>query len=193
VYSTLASPVTNNNGVFVAIDESGVYGHEGSSDVYLVRQNPGGTWSTPSALWQGGLSFITGLPNPALASIAGINKLNEVLGVGSDGSTNGLPQSYLYDPNSNSVLNLRTLGVLIAGGWTNVLPIAIDDQGRMLLQAAPSPTSGDRSEHTLLLTPEGVSSPPFAVPAPEPGATALAVLTITGLALRRAVRGRPRS
>ena len=187
--------MSNGSGIIVAINTAGVYGHEGSSESYFVKQGPDGTWGTPTAMWSGGVEF-QGTPTPGEASITGMNKLNEVLGVGSDGSLNGspsglgLPQTYLYNLNTNSLLNLSTLNVLLAGGWNNIAPIAIDNQGRILVEASESPVTGDRLEHTILLTPEGVSSNPLAVPAPEPGALALAVVTIAALTLRRAVRGR---
>jgi hypothetical protein len=185
-YSTPLSAFTNGQGTYVAIDAYGVYGHRGSADVYSVKRNPDGTWGNPTAMWSGGDQF-DGLPSPALASITGINKLNEVLGMGSGGGFSW-PQTYLYELNSRTLLNLGDLNVLQSGGWNNLRPIAIDDQGRILLQASLNPVMGDRHQHTLLLTPEGVSSDPLAVPAPEPGPLALAVLTITAQALRRAAR-----
>jgi hypothetical protein len=190
-YSTLLNSITNGNGVYVAIDASGVYGHEGSSDVYYVKQNPDGSWSSPTGMWSGGVQF-EGQANPGQASIIGLNKLNEVLGTGLGPASNGLglPQTYLYNVNSNSLLNLGTLAVLQAGGWNNIQPIAIDDQGRILLQASLPPGAGSGPEQTLLLTPQGVSSDPLEVPAPEPGALALAVVTIAALTLRRIARNR---
>ncbi len=196
VYSTVLNPVVSNgNGLYVAIDASGVAGHQGTSDVYGVTQNPDGTWGTPTGMWSGGTQF-NGEPSPGLASITGVNKLNEVLGVGAVGAAPtamngaGLPQTYLYNASTNSLLNLGTLGVLQAGGWNNIMPVAIDDQGRILLEAAPPPTSGSGPEHTLLLTPQGVSSDPLEVPAPEPGGLAIAVAAAAALALRRATRSR---
>jgi hypothetical protein len=193
VYSTVSGPIaTNGNGLYVAIDASGVYGHQGTSEVYDVTQNANGTWSSPTGMWTGGMQF-DGTPSAGLASITGINKLNEVLGVGADPTaTNGagLPQTYLYDANTNSLLNLSTLGVLLAGGWNNIVPIAIDQQGRILLEAGGPILNASAPEHTLLLTPQGVSSNPLAVPAPEPGALALAVVTLAALAVRQAARNR---
>ncbi len=193
VYSTVLNSITTNgNGLYVAIDAIGVAGHEGTSEVYYVSKSPDGSWSSPTGMWSGGNQF-DGSPSAGLASITGVNKLNEVLGVGADPTaTNGagLPQTYLYNANTNSLLNLATLGVLQAGGWNNIMPIAIDDQGRILLEAGTPLTSGSTAEYTLLLTPQGVSSDPVLVPAPEPGVLAFAVVTIAALVLRRAVRGR---
>ena len=191
VYSTLLAPSTNGDGIYVAIDAFGVYGHEGASDAYYVKQSPNGTWGTPVGMWTGAMQY-QGLITPGQSSIAGINKLNEVLGVGSDGSPNGLgwAQTYLYNINSNTLTNLGTLSVLTAGGWNNIRPIAIDDQGRILLEGFENPATGDRSAHTLLLTPQGVSSSAQELAAPEPGALALAGSIIAALAVRRAVRSR---
>ncbi len=194
VYSTVLGPiVTNGNGLYVALDASGVAGHQGSSEVYGVTQNPGGTWGAPTGMWTGGTQF-DGEASAGLASITGVNKLNEVLGVGADPTaTNGagLPQTYLYNASTNSLLNLATLGVLQAGGWNNIMPVAIDDQGRILLEAGPPLTSsGSTAEHFLLLTPQGVSSDPLEVPAPEPGGLAIAVVAAAALALSRAIRSR---
>lgn len=186
-YSTPLNAITNGQGTYVAIDAYGVNGHMGQAEVYSVQQNPNGTWGTPTALWSGGEQF-SGSASAAMASITGINKLNEVLGVGSDGSVggSGLPQTYLYNLNTSSLLDLSTLGVLTSGGWSNIQPIAIDDQGRILLQAMPAPTTGLTSEQTLLLTPASVSPDEFA--APEPGTLTLAFVAIAALAARRAVR-----
>ena len=195
MYSTVLNPiVSNGNGLYVAIDASGVAGHQGTSEVYGVTQNPDGTWGTPTGMWTGGTQF-NGEPSPGLASITGVNKLNEVLGVGRADPTAmngaGLPQTYLYNASTNSLLNLGTLGVLQAGGWNNIMPVAIDDQGRILLEAGPPlPPPAGTAEHILLLTPQGVSSDPLEVPAPEPGGLAIAVVTAAALALRRAIRSR---
>jgi hypothetical protein len=163
----------------------------GTSEVYDVTKNPDGSWSNPTTLWSGGTQY-SGSPDPGMSSITGVNKLNEILGAGVDPTISGgaLPQTYLYNANTNSLLNLSTLAVLQSSGWINVMPIAIDDQGRILLEAAPPPTSGSGPEHTLLLTPQGVSSDPLEVPAPEPGGLAIAVVAAAALALRRAARSR---
>jgi hypothetical protein len=189
-YSTPLSAITNGQGTFVAIDAYGVYGHMGEAVVYSVSRNADGTWDAPTTLWSGGEQS-SGTPQPGQASITGINSLGQVLGTGTlqavTGST-GLVQPYLYDPNTHSLLDLYSLNVLQAGGWSNLQPIAIDDQGRILLEASANPTSGDRSAHTLLLIPQGASSDPVA--APEPGALALAIVMIATLTLRRALHGR---
>jgi hypothetical protein len=194
VYSMPLNTITDGNGTYVAIDAYGVNGHMGQAEVYSVRQNSDGTWGTPIALWSGGEQF-SGSASAAQASLTGINKLGEVLGVGADGflgSGSGVPQTYLYNLNTQSLLNLGTLAVLTSGGWNNLRPIAIDNQGRILLEGPPNPAAGDplAHPHGLLLTPEGVSSTPLMVPTPEPGALALAAVTLAALALRKAVRAR---
>lgn len=189
-YSMPVAATTNGQGTYVAIDASGVYGHMGSAEVYSVQQNANGSWTNPVALWSGGEQS-SGMPGTGQASIVGINKLGEVLGSGSLNavtSSTSLSQPYLYNLNTNTLLDLYSVGALQAGGWNNLVPIAIDDQGRILLEASPNPTSGDGSVHTLLLTPEGVSPDAFSVP--EPGTLAMAVMTIAAVAWRRALRRR---
>src|SRR5262249_9228015 len=146
----------NHNGLIVGIDDNGVAGHSGGTDVYAVKQNPGGGWGPASHLWSGG-SPASGFP-PPVATISGINALNQVLG---SGFGQGYPgaytyQAYLYNPTTNNVQDLNTLAAIQAGGWTSITPIAIDDQGRILLNG--SRLTGP--DHTLLLTPQGVSSDP---------------------------------
>jgi hypothetical protein len=186
-YSFLTGAMKGGNGWLVAVDDSGVAGHYGSTDVYAVRQDPNGGWGTPTALWSGGSTRSDS--HEPIASITGINVLNEVLGTGLGQGYPAAysPQAFLYNLDNKSLIDLNTLGVLQAGNWTQISPLAIDDQGRILLNAK----TNDGPDQTLLLTPQGVTSDPLAVPAPEPGAVALAALTVAGLALRRAVRGRP--
>ncbi len=185
-YSMLTSTMKNSNGIIVGIDDSGVDGHYGSTDVYSINQGPSGGWGPATYMWSGG-STRSEFGEP-VATITGINALNEVLGsgLGQGYPAAYSPQAFLYNLNTNSLLDLNTLSAIQAGGWNSISPIAIDDQGRILLTV--SPLTGP--DHTLLLTPEGVSSNPLAVPAPEPAPLALAVVTIAALALRRAVRGR---
>lgn len=188
VYSIPLTASTNGQGTYIAIDAYGVNGHWGMADVYRVTKNPDGTWGSPVELWSGGEQF-SGMAQAAQASITGINQLGEVLGTGSVQAITGgtePSQAYLYNLNTNSLLNLSSLGVIQAGGWTSLVPVAIDDQGRILLEASPSPTSGDNSVQTLLLTPAGVSTD--GSPVPEPGTLAIAMATMAALALRRAVR-----
>jgi hypothetical protein len=188
-YGILSNAHANGNGVVVGIEATGVAGHYGSSDVYFSQQAPDGSWGAPTHMWTGGPPSFMGLNWEPIASITGINAKDEVLGSGTAQNAAGPfvhQTALLYNLDTKSLLDLSTLAVLEAGRWNTLSPIAIDDRGRILLTG--SPLTGP--DHTLLLTPEGVSSDPLAVPAPEPGALAFAVLTITALTLRRAARSR---
>ena len=196
-YSTLVSAMTDGKGTFVGIDASGVNGHDGGSDVYYITQNADGTWGSPQKMWYGGYIDGTSGPYNSTASITGINALGEVLGTGASlyVAWNNIPQSFLYNIKSNTFTDLTRLPVWAdANGWSvDPKPIAIDDQGRILLSVGYggfSPPLYSEEGHTILLTPEGVSSSPLMVPAPEPGALVLACLSLTALAVRRAFRGR---
>jgi hypothetical protein len=191
VYSVPLTAAANGQGVYAAIDSYGIGGHLGQSNVYYVTKNSDGTWSSPHFMWSGGGQY-TGWANPALASIIGVNALGEVLGTGESQRYpgGGIGDTYLFNIKTGNLLNLDTLPIWTsAKGWSvDPTPLAIDNQGRILLEAqyglgiAPGPA------HLILLTPDGVSSDPVA--APEPGALALTVVTLAALALRRALRSR---
>jgi PEP-CTERM motif len=86
---------------------------------------------------------------------------------------------FLYNLNTG----VRTeLASLLPSGWTLGLPIAIDDQGRILVSAESAATNWNNTE-LFLLTPAGLSSSPLATPEPTTFVT-LAVAGI-GLAVRR--------
>ena len=53
--------------------------------------------------------------------------------------------------------------------------------------SALDPSPGDYLTHALLLTPEGVTSPPVELNAPEPGTMAVALAALAAVALRQAV------
>jgi hypothetical protein len=88
-----------------------------------------------------------------------------------------LNNAVMYDINTHTPTNLSTLPALAS--YLNLLPVAIDDLGRILVEA--SPVAGG-PEQALLLTPAGVSSDPLAVPAPEPGSFAVMMLAMATFA-----------
>jgi hypothetical protein len=90
----------------------------------------------------------------------------------------------------NSLMNSHTLidlsAQLITLGYSNVNPIALDDDGRILLSAISfSPSMNHLTTDSLLLTPDGLSSDPLEIPAPEPGTLAVALLAIAGFVAHR--------
>jgi hypothetical protein len=183
VYSTIvSSALSNANGIVAAIDSAGVFGHQGAETVYYVQRNPDGSWGSPTVAWGGSTQFAQG-PNVGGAAIAGINNLNQIVGTANVGYMGQSNAVLLYDINSHTLTNLSTLPAV--AGYLNLLPIAIDDQGRILVDADPIPGATVQArfgsaEQTLLLTPDGVSADPLSVPAPEPGS--IAVLALAALA-----------
>jgi hypothetical protein len=162
----------------VAIDTSGVYGHFGSQAAYSVQRNADGSWGQTNVIWYGTQQEGQG-PIIGGTTIAGINSHNQVLGTMSLTAAYPLTNAVMYDINSHTLTNLSTLPAL--AGYLNLLPVAIDDSGRILVQA--SPVAGG-PEQSLLLTPAGVSSDPLAVPAPEPGSFAVMALAMAAFAVK---------
>jgi hypothetical protein len=176
-YSITLSPFVNANGTAVAIDSAGIFGHFGSETAYSVQRNADGSWGQPSVIWYGNQQQGEG-PIVSGVTIAGINSQNQVVGTMSLTAANPLNNAVMYDINTHTLTNLSTLPAL--AGYLNVLPVAIDDLGRILVEA--SPVAGG-PEQSLLLTPAGVSSDPLAVPAPEPGSFAVMALAMAAFAL----------
>ena len=177
-YSMVVSPLVNAKGTAVAIDSAGVFGHFGSETAYSVQRNADGSWGHPSVIWYGTQVQGEG-PNIGGVTIAGINSQNQVVGTMSVLASYPLNYAVMYDINTHTLTNLSTLPAL--AGYLNALPVAIDDNGRILVEA--SPVAGG-PEQALLLTPAGVSSDPLAVPAPEPGSFAVMALAIAAFALK---------
>ena len=179
-YSVPLQPIMNANGVVVAIDSAGVSGHEGMGTAYSVQQNADGSWGTPTIMWGGNTQF-TGLPTPAGLSVTGINNLNQVLGeMGVGGFSNDIAtNAVVYDIGTHSLINLSNY--LSPQGYHDIHPIAIDDQGRILLWAA----LGTTSEDTVLLTPSGLHPDPIPLATPEPASWAVMALAMVAFVAHR--------
>jgi hypothetical protein len=132
-------------------------------------------------MWSGIIQFGQGPVGGA--SITGINNLNQVLGQMSV-QPNALADAVVFKIKSNSLTDLSTY--LLAQGYNNVIPLAIDDLGRILVEAGEGVSGG---EHLLVLSPDGVSSGPLVVPVPEPAMLAVLTLAMIAFAAHRA-RGR---
>jgi hypothetical protein len=99
----------------------------------------------------------------------------------------------LYNLNSRGSTDLSQLffSAESSGNWpiaytySNFSPIALDNNGRIVLSAISFNANIGESETNLLLTPDDRSSLPLEVPAPEPGTLAVMVLAIAGFAARR--------
>ena len=71
-----------------------------------------------------------------------------------------------YNASTNSLTNISSLSVLTGSPYFGLSPIAIDDQGRILLHANEDGPNGIIFP-TILLTPDGVSTgPPLSAPEP---------------------------
>lgn len=176
-YSVTSNPLMNANGITVAIDSAGVYGHFGTESVNFAQRNADGTWGPLSNAWIGTIQYGGG-PNVGGVTIAGINNLNQIIGTMT--GTSNLSNAVLYDIGSHTLTNLSTLPAL--AGFLNIEPVAIDDLGRILVEASPAPGSAVQTEQTLLLTPSGVPGNP--IPAPEPGSFAVMALAVAAFAVR---------
>ncbi len=178
--SSVVSGMTNSNGVVVAIVSSGAYGQASSWTPYYSQHNADGSWSSPVSIWPGNYGG-------AGISISGLNHLNQVLGTMSAGQYTDEALTVLYNINTHTLTNLSALalnnGPLSGYVYLNIVPVAIDDSGRILLQATPYPGSTVQGEQTLLLTPTDLPGDP--VPAPEPGSLAVMALAAAAFAWHR--------
>ena len=149
-------------------------------DRLLFQHGSGSTWTQPVSLWSG-IEQPQG-PNPGGTTIDGINKLNQVIGTMAVTTGSALTSNaVLYNINTGTLTNLSSLPAW--SGFLNIQPIAIDDQGRILVQGSPVPGSGYQTEQTLLLTPAGL--PINFTPVPEPGSLAVMALAIAAFAAHR--------
>ena len=115
--------------------------------------------------------------------------MNQVLGsVELDPAGLAPYQAVLYKIGTHSLINLSDY--LLPQGYHDLHPLAIDDQGRILLWAAEGFNS---AEYTLLLTPAGVTSDPIPLATPEPGSLAVMAVAMAGLAVHRIRERRRRS
>jgi hypothetical protein len=83
--------------------------------------------------------------------------------------------------------------LLNGAGFTNTLPTALDDDGRILLSGTEFNINLGPVQTNLLLTPDGLSAAPLEVPAPEPGTLAVGLLAIAGFAAHRLRERRSRA
>jgi hypothetical protein len=191
-FAYVQSAVMNANGVVAAVESSGVGGHYGIDTAFVVQMNSNGSWSLPIQIWQGNPQFLSVPPVFPGNLVVGINNLNQILGSMGTGGQDNSTDAMLYNVNSHAVTDLSTQ--LLAVGYNNLQPLALDDDGRILLSA----TSFSQSLHSLttdnlLLIPDDLSSAPLEFPAPEPGTLAIALLAISGFAVHRIRNNRRRA
>lgn len=88
----------------------------------------------------------------------------------------------VYSLSSKSVTDLDTLSAITSGGYSNLTPIAIDDQGQVLVTATLQ-TPGGAVTDTLLLTPNG--EPIVTTPEPSTCVTWALIVGASWLATKR--------
>jgi len=174
----------NASGLAAILEVTGVNGHWYASDAYYVQEKSDGSWGSPVRIFSGPTDFDgSAMRYHASAqqlglSITGINNLNQVLGFLQTGPNSWQSGPFVYNINTHTSLQLGNLN----GTYLNVQPIAIADNGALLLEGQPAASGG--SDHALLLTPDGVSPDPLTV-APEPGGWAVMALAAAAFALQQ--------
>jgi hypothetical protein len=170
------SGLENANG-FAAVLASQLYLTNGQTTLdtlIAASQNPGGTLGLGAT--------ITSTPNDGIGgiSIAGINTANQVL-LGTSYSISPYNDAMVYNMNTQTLTDLQSLPAISAGGYNNLVPIAIDNQGQVLIIAPFDATANGSGVDTLLLTPGATAPEPLATPEPS---TWLIWTLIGGAALR---------
>jgi len=172
----------NSGGIAVAVDSYGVSGHQYNNEVYYVQHNADGSWGQPVGVWAGTTQF-QGIGTGWGFQVAGLSNANEVL-INNFSSASQANTALLFNINTHTLTDLFGLLNSAKVPFNNFVPLEIDDDGRILLGAQPTASNFDPI-HTLLLTPEGVSSEPLESAVPEPDTLAVVVMAIAGFAAHR--------
>jgi hypothetical protein len=174
-------PIMNANGIVAAANVPWVQGEAFSGDVYYVQHNKDGSWGQPTVVWTGDTQVF----EPGVGFSIWLSKANEIL-INNFGTTEpNINHALLYNINTHTLTDLFSLLSSAGLQYFDLVPSAIDDDGRVLLSAYPSPLDPGNKATNLLLTPDGLSSDPLEVPAPEPGTLAVALLAIAGFVAHR--------
>lgn len=184
IYNELLGPIMNSSGLVAVMQLAGTRGYQYEFTEYAVQRNADGSWGQPISVYSGGYGYDVGAGLNSF-SVVGLSKSNEILIYDSRPNNGGPSQAILYNVNTQTTTDLATvLGAAgIAAG--TITPLAIDDQGRILVSGL-YPYSGPPIN--FLLTPDGVSSDPIEQTVPEPSTLALLLLAITSYAIHHARR-----
>ncbi len=183
-FAYIQNAIVNANGIVAALEVTGVNGHWYAGDAYYVQQQADGSWNTPVRMFSGqtdldgSAQVYHGSTQQLGISIVGINNLNQVLGFQQYGPNPWQSGPVVYNIETQTLVQLGNLN----GNYLNVQPLAIAENGQLLLEGQPVATGGP--DHTLLLTPDGVSPNPLTV-APEPPAWAVVSVAAAAVALRQ--------
>lgn len=174
-------PTMNANGIVAAANVPWMNGEAFRGDVYYVQHNTDGSWGQPTVVWTGDVQVL----EPGVGFSMWLSKANEIL-INNYGSAEpNINHALLYNINTHTLTDLATLLSSAGLQYFDLVPLAIDDDGRILLSGQLfNPNLGSTPDN-LLLSPTGVSSAPLEVPAPEPGTLAIALAAIAGFAAYR--------
>ena len=169
-----------NNGLFVGTDVDGNARHSVriGSTVYAAERQPDGTFGPLYGMWTSPNNFET---HGTLAQAVDINHSNQILGFGIENYGNGgyYTKPGVFDFASKKFTDFST----IEPGLFYTTPVAIDDQGRVLLYAEWYDRKKDDGVRPFLFIPNGLATEPVTVPEPTTLAT-FAVFLTGALALR---------
>ena len=179
--SYVSSAIMNSNGVVAAMNFAGISGHENWYNEYTIQLNPNGTWGQPALVFSGSLGF-AGAPEPF--KVVGLSLSNEIL-IFNNFTNSQANEALLYNVSSHTLTDLFSLLSASNLPYYNLVPIAIDDDGRILLSASELNQTAGWTQTNLLLTPDGLSAAPLEVPAPEPASLAVMLLAMAGFAWHR--------
>jgi hypothetical protein len=180
-FSRVSSAIMNANGVVAAMNFAGTSGHENWYNEYTIQLNPNGTWGQPALVFSGSLGS-DGAPEPF--KVVGLSLSNEIL-IFNNFTNSQANEALLYNVSSHTLTDLFSLLSASNLPYYNLVPIAIDDDGRILLGASELNQTAGWTQTNLLLTPDGLSAAPLEVPAPEPASLALMLLAMAGFAWHR--------
>jgi len=198
-FNRVTSAIMNSNGLVAATNQAGVAGHLYTGSAFAIQYNADGSWGQPLFFFTSGPLMDGSGGNGNGFFVVGLSKSNEILIYNpfnwSVGSATTTSSAIVYSANTNTTTDLVKVLSALSGSLSNVQPLAIDDQGRIVLTAQTynpnAPESSAFQQINFLLTPEGVSSDPIAMTVPEPSTLALMLLAIAGYAIRRARRRQP--
>ena len=130
---------------------------------YASVLNPDGTVTTSRLI----MSSPNGEYAGGAITIVGINTANQVL-LGTSFPDRAY-DALVYNINTQTLTDLDYLPAITSGDYSNLQPIAIDNQGQILVTTSVYTPEGTALD-TLLLTPGGAPEP---LAAPEPGSCVL--------------------
>ena len=180
VWSYDGAATMNSNGLVAGTFVAGVGDKFYTDQGFYVQHNADGSWGQP-------MSFYQGNSQPAAGqvlfdfSIVGLTNTNQIL-FNTNSNVAGGTGAEVFNINTHTLTNLVPL--LDNIGIIQPMALAIDNNGQVVVSSYVWSSSGDQLM-SYLLTPDGVSSAPLEVPAPEPGTLAVMLLAIAGFAAHR--------